>query len=71
MFNEKIVDLEKGTETLRPFTDEETAAMEAAIAAAEAEAERVTAELAAKEAARQALLDKLGITADEAKLLLG
>jgi phosphopantetheinyl transferase (holo-ACP synthase) len=27
--------------------------------------------LAAKEAARQALLDKLGITADEAKLLLG
>jgi len=26
---------------------------------------------AAKEAARQALLDKLGITADEAKLLLG
>jgi phosphopantetheinyl transferase (holo-ACP synthase) len=29
------------------------------------------AALAAKEAARQALLDKLGITADEAKLLLG
>lgn len=29
------------------------------------------AEAAAKEAARQALLDKLGITADEAKLLLG
>jgi hypothetical protein len=29
------------------------------------------AELQAKEAARQALLDKLGITADEAKLLLG
>jgi hypothetical protein len=28
-------------------------------------------EAAAKEAARQALLDKLGITADEAKLLLG
>ena len=28
-------------------------------------------ETAAKEAARQALLDKLGITADEAKLLLG
>jgi hypothetical protein len=29
------------------------------------------AEAEAKEAARQALLDKLGITADEAKLLLG
>ncbi len=29
------------------------------------------AELAAKATARQALLDRLGITADEAKLLLG
>lgn len=29
------------------------------------------AKVAAKETARQALLDKLGITADEAKLLLG
>jgi hypothetical protein len=29
------------------------------------------AELEAKEAARQAILDKLGLTADEAKLLLG
>ena len=29
------------------------------------------AEIAVKEAARAALLDKLGITADEAKLLLG
>ncbi len=29
------------------------------------------AELEAKEAARQALLDRLGLTADEAKLLLG
>jgi phosphopantetheinyl transferase (holo-ACP synthase) len=35
------------------------------------EIETELAELAAKEAARQALLDKLGITADEAKLLLG
>jgi ribosomal protein L17 len=29
------------------------------------------AELEAKEAARQAILDRLGLTADEAKLLLG
>jgi hypothetical protein len=36
----------------------------------EAEANR-KAEAAAKEAARQELLDKLGITAEEAKLLLG
>lgn len=41
------------------------------IAAKEAEAAKVQADLEAKEAARQALLDKLGITADEAKLLLG
>ena len=34
-------------------------------------AEQELAEAEAKEAARQALLDKLGITADEAKLLLG
>jgi hypothetical protein len=38
------------------YTDEELAAI---------------AEAEAAEAARQALLDKLGITADEAKLLLG
>jgi hypothetical protein len=40
----------------------------------QATAERLaleTSEAVAKEAARQALLDKLGITADEAKLLLG
>lgn len=34
-------------------------------------AEAATAAKAEAEAARQALLDKLGITADEAKLLLG
>lgn len=36
----------------------------------ELDAER-KAEVEAKEAARQAVLDRLGITADEAKLLLG
>ena len=36
--------------------------------AAQAEAQ---AEAEAKEAARQAILDRLGLTADEAKLLLG
>jgi hypothetical protein len=71
MFNEKIIDLQSGTETIRPFTSEESAIMEATIAAAEAEAAKLQAETKAKEAARAALLDKLGITADEAKLLLG
>jgi hypothetical protein len=51
----------------REATEQELAqraADDAAHAAAKAEAE-------AKEAARQALLDRLGITADEARLLLG
>jgi hypothetical protein len=33
--------------------------------------EQLLAEAEAKEAARQAILDRLGLTADEAKLLLG
>jgi hypothetical protein len=37
----------------------------------QANALAVKAEAETKEAARQALLEKLGITADEAKLLLG
>jgi hypothetical protein len=54
----------------RPLTADEIAANEAA--AAQAEADRVTreAEAATKAVAKDALLTKLGITADEAKLLL-
>ena len=67
MFKEKIVDIKTGEETYRDYTPEEIAAVEAA----QAQAIKETEALAAKEAARAALLDKLGITADEAKLLLG
>lgn len=66
-----IVDCSTGEVTQRPFTPEEIAQREAdaaAFAAAQAEAE---AAAAAKAAEREALLAKLGITADEAKLLLG
>jgi hypothetical protein len=54
----------------RPLTAEELAANEAA--AVQAEADRLTAEAdaATKAEAKDALLTKLGITADEAKLLL-
>jgi len=54
----------------RPLTAEELAANEAA--AAQAEADRAAAEVkaAADAEAKVALLAKLGITADEAKLLL-
>ena len=63
----KIHNIETGEIIEREMTDNELAQQEADKAAAAAEA----AEAEAKEAARQALLDKLGITADEAKLLLG
>ena len=52
---------------VRNATAEETAQIEAQEAAAQAEAEAIQA----KAAARQAVLDKLGLTADEAKALLG
>jgi hypothetical protein len=51
----------------RPLTADEIAAAEAA--ATQAEADRVAAE--GKAEAKAALLAKLGITADEAALLLG
>jgi hypothetical protein len=51
----------------RPLTADEIAAGEAA--AIQAEADRVAAEVKAE--AKAALLAKLGITADEAALLLG
>jgi hypothetical protein len=65
------VNCETGQVTERPLTVEEIAANEAA--AATAEAERVAAEEEAQTKAvqRQAILDRLGLTADEAALLLG
>jgi Zn-dependent M16 (insulinase) family peptidase len=66
-----IVNCETGEETLRELNDEELAQQEideANIAAANAIRK---AEAEAKAAEKQALLDRLGITADEAKLLLG
>lgn len=64
------VNCETGEVTERPLTAEEIAANEAA--AAQAEADRAAAEVkaAADAEAKTALLAKLGITADEAKLLL-
>jgi hypothetical protein len=66
-YKEKIVDALTGKITWRDYTDAEIAKVEAA----QAEAQAAKIEAAAKEAARQVLLTKLGITADEAKLLLG
>jgi len=63
----KIVDVTTGEEIIRDATAEEIAQIEldaANAAAAKAEAE-------AKAAQRQALLNRLGITEEEARILLG
>ena len=63
----KIVNVETGEEIVRNATAAEMAQikLDAENAAKQLE------EAAAKEATREALLNRLGITADEAKLLLG
>jgi hypothetical protein len=63
----KIVNCETGEEIVRDANAEEIAQME--IDKANAVAEKAAAE--AKETQRQAILDRLSLTADEAKLLLG
>lgn len=66
MYREKIVNIQTGEETWRDYTPKEIAEVEKAQAEA---AERV-AKAAETAAAKAALLAKLGITEEEAKLLL-
>lgn len=64
---EKIVNAETGEETIREYSAKE-------IKAAQEEEVRIVAFIAeqeAKEIARQAVLAKLGLTAEEASALLG
>ncbi len=63
----KIVNCETGEEIIRDANAEEIAQME--LDAANAAARKTETE--AKETQRQAILDRLGLTADEAKLILG
>ena len=63
----KIVNCETGEEIIRDANADEIAQME--LDAANAQAAK--SENEAKSAQRQAILDKLGLTADEARLLLG
>ena len=62
-----IIDAANNTQIERPLNEQELAQRELDQAAAQAEA----IAQAAKAAARQAVLDKLGLTQDEAKALLG
>lgn len=66
---EKEFNVQTGEETIieRELTKQEIAE----IKEAQAKAEALAAEASAKEAARAALLERLGITEEEAKLLLG
>jgi hypothetical protein len=66
MYNHKIVNTNTGEETLVPLSDAEVKVIEANIAQAKVAA--IKAE--AKAQAKAELLERLGITADEAKLLL-
>jgi hypothetical protein len=59
------------TETDEVIDREMTAAEYKVYQANQAEAEAKKAEAKAKEIAKAAILDRLGLTADEAKLLLG
>lgn len=63
----KIVNAETGEEIIRDANADELAQMEIDIASAEAR----KAEAEAKAAQRQALLSRLGITEEEARILLG
>ena len=65
------VNCETGEVIERPLTADEIAANEAAAAQAEADRVAAEAEAEAKAQAKAALLEKLGISEDEAKLLLG
>ena len=64
------VNCETGEVTERPLTADELAQREAYAVAAESDRVAQEAEATQKAAEKAALLAKLGITADEAKLLL-
>ena len=66
MYKEKIIDIQTGEETWRDYTSKEIAEVEKA----QAEAAAFAAQQAEKEAARKAIFDKLGLSEEEAKLLL-
>lgn len=67
MYFEKIVDIKTGEETIREFTQVEIDLIEKNKAAAVEKANQI----AQAEAARMLLLQKLGLTEEEAAVLLG
>ena len=66
-----INDVLTGETITRDLTVAETTELTAVFAEEKNHLDEIAADATARATARQALLDKLGITADEAKLLLG
>ena len=66
-----IVDCSTGETTEVELTAEEIADLETARKAAEDQRKAEEAEAAAKEAKRQEILERLGLTTEEAAILLG
>jgi hypothetical protein len=69
--NKVIVDCSTGEQTVVPLTAEEIAELEAAAAKAEAERKAAEKEAADKATARAEILAKLGLSEEEAAVLLG
>lgn len=70
-YKETILDALTGEITERPYTKEEIAAAKKIEKEIEAVAEKQIIEAETRAIAKQAILDRLGLTADEAKLILG
>ena len=70
-YTEKIIDAPTGEEIIRTLTDDEAAVVNAELVEIEKVIAERESEQAAKDAARQAVLDKLGLSADEVAALLG
>jgi len=68
---EKIHDITTGEITEVPYTDEQIKEAKASEKEAKLNAEKIADELETKNAEKQAIADRLGITLDELKLLLG
>lgn len=69
--SKSIVNCETGEVIIRELSEEELKQQALDNAAIEAEAKAKAEEAKAKAAARQAILDRLGLTEEEARLLLG
>jgi hypothetical protein len=70
MYQEKIIDITTGEETLRPYTAAEIKKVEADIEATKIEMENIAAANSAKETTRAAIMEKLGLTSEEIAALL-